>query len=765
MAPLDPRARAGLALAVALAALAATATAVGLRQLRPPPPRGADAPGPAFSAERADAVLRVLAGDGTPRPTGSPANAAGARRVAQAFRALGLETRVQETFACGAWRVCADVRNVVARVPAAPGAEGRRAVLLVAHHDSAIAGPGIADDLASVAALVEVARALRAGPPPPRPVLLLATDGEETGLVGVTAFYDRHPWAREVGAAVNLEARGTSGPSIMFDTSADPGWLVAALRRLPRPVTTSIAPALYDLIPNDTDLTVLEARGLPGLNFAFADGVVRYHTRADDLAHLSRGSLQHQGDHALAAARALADADLERPGRGRWIFFDVLALFVVWWPERAAAPAAGAVLALALLAAVLLRVRVRVRLAAVAVGVAAAILAPLLAGALALALRATLALLGAVPRPFVASPGPLAVAVGCSGLAGALAAAAALGGRAGPHGLLAGAALVDGALALATAILLPGASYVFLVPAAFAAAGALAWAIVAREQPGLAAGTLLAAASGLVLLPAAGHLLPMLGAPAAPIVAALVALAAQGPAAIAAGMGTPARARAAGAVAAAAVLAAAVAAVLPHATEDAPEWMSIAYHAEDGRGRWLVEAQSRRLPGALRDAARFSEAPAPAFEWFPIREVFAAEAPRLGVPAPRAEVLAVERTAGGRRLRIRLASRRAAPLVLLALPPEVEVRSVSVGGAPAGPPAPKTRMYNGGWHLLGCATTPREGVEVDLEIGAGEPFDAVVVDESPGLPRAAAPLLAARPREAAPWWDGDQTIATARVRL
>ena len=123
------------------------------------------------------------------------------------------------------------------------------------------------------------------------------------------------------------------------------------------------------------------------------------------------------------------------------------------------------------------------------------------------------------------------------------------------------------------------------------------------------------------------------------------------------------------------------------------------------------------------------------------------------------------RTETGRRIRLHLASRRGAPIVLLVLPPGVEVSGLSVGGVAAPARAPKTRAWHAGWLLTGCATTPAEGVDVDLVVSGAEPFEAVVVDESLGLPRTAASLLAARPRSGVPSWDGDMTIATARVRL
>lgn len=50
-------------------------------------------------------------------------------------------------------------------------------------------------------------------------------------LLGAKAFVDAHPTAKEVKVALNFEARGNGGPSIMFETSPDNGWLIGALRK------------------------------------------------------------------------------------------------------------------------------------------------------------------------------------------------------------------------------------------------------------------------------------------------------------------------------------------------------------------------------------------------------------------------------------------------------------------------------------------------------------------------------------------------------
>lgn len=744
-----------------LAALLAVPAAVGLATLArtaPPAPRGAGAPPAEFSAERALGTVRALAGDGVPRPVGSAEDRTAADAVLARFRALGLDAHVEEAFGCGPYGTCATVRNVVARLGAP--APGRRAVLLAAHHDSVGAGPGAADDASGVAALVEVARALSAGPPLPRPVIFLATDGEEAALVGASAFLARSPLAGEVGAAVNLEARGTTGPSILFRTSGAPAWLPRALGALPRPVTTSVAPAVYALLPNDTDLTAFERARIPGVDLAFADGAVRYHTARDDVLHLDPASLQHQGENALALARALAESDLERPDAAPRAWLDVLSGAVVSWPRPREVALASALLALAA-AGVLVRREAR-PLRTAALGLAAAVAGPLLAAVAAAGVALALRAVGAAPRPFVAHPAAAEAAGWLAGLAGALLAPALLGRRAGRAGLLAGSALLFAALSAALALALPLATPVAAVPAAACAAGA---GLRATRRAERLAAALPAAAAALVLAPLVVLLPSILGLLSIPVTALLSALA-LGPAVAAADPAGALPLRPGLAALGAAVALGALQVARPQATVDAPERLTFTFHEDAAGARWLAEAEAAHpLAPALRAAAPFGPARRAPFAWTPLRPAFTAPATPIGLPPPRAEVLSVEARGGIRRVRARLVSPRGAPTVALLLPPGARVRSVAVEGVPLPEPPPLALRFFGGDRLVACVTTPPAGVTVELAFEGAAPVAATLVDRSRGLPPAGAALVAARPPDAVPFREGDTTVVTARVVL
>jgi hypothetical protein len=229
-----------------------------------------------------------------------------------------------------------------------PGTEpDAPAVMLAAHYDSVRAGPGASDDGAAVAALLEVGRHLAAAPHR-NDLILLITDGEESGLNGAQLFVAGHPLAGHVGVGLNFEARGTSGPSVMFETSQNNAALIELFAQSsPYPVCNSISAEIYRRLPNDTDFTIFRdgvngvGGGMIGLNFAYIGDYANYHTQNDDIAHLDLASLRHHGIQALAIARRLLEIDPATLKSNRdSIYFDFLSLGVVRYPQWLAVPIA-----------------------------------------------------------------------------------------------------------------------------------------------------------------------------------------------------------------------------------------------------------------------------------------------------------------------------------------------------------------------------------------------------------------------------------------
>ena len=298
-----------------------------------PDPRPSSAPGSRFSAERAASVLRQLAD--RPRPLGGAASDRARDLLAAKLKRLGFEVRVDHAVGGTAWEGDAVFGRVDDVVATLPGRRSTGRVVLAAHYDSVPGGPGASDDAAQVAGIVETARALAADRAHRNDVTLVLTDGEEEGLLGAEAYARAHP-SRGADVVLNWEARGTGGPSLMFETSAGNARLISVYAdAAPHTTGDSSMVDAYRYLPNNTDLTEFKQHGYLGLNSANIEGAAWYHTPGDNLSHVDLGTLQEHGDNMVALARAFADTDLSTMrARSDTVYthlFGVMIRYPAWW--------------------------------------------------------------------------------------------------------------------------------------------------------------------------------------------------------------------------------------------------------------------------------------------------------------------------------------------------------------------------------------------------------------------------------------------------
>ena len=486
------RALAGLVLLLVVAG-AITGTALLQSGISPVP---ASAPSSEFSAERAMRHLEQFARE--PRPQGSAAGARTERYLADELRAAGLSVTVQQAVGVRAADGLATFGRVDNIVATLPGTGSSGTLVLAAHHDSVAMGPGASDDGAAVAAMLETVRALRTGDRLRNDVVLLITDGEENGLLGAEAFLREHPLGRRGGVVLNFEARGVSGPSLMFETSRNNARLVDLFNdAVPHPRGDSSMVEVYRALPNDTDFSLFADGGFSGLNFAYIEGAARYHTAGDSIANLDQGSLQHHGENMLALARALGDTDLRTLTADHDdTYFDVLGVKVSY-PNGLVWPLAVVALLLVALLTWLARRRGLTSVGRVALGTVTAV-APL-AVAVGLGQLVWTVLTWARPSYDVAGgllhrPTAFNVAVIVAAVAALLAWYLLLRRRLGPVALVIGGLTWHALLGVVCAAFAPGASFRFTAPALTAALGAVVALLVKRPL-----WSVVALAAGLVV--------------------------------------------------------------------------------------------------------------------------------------------------------------------------------------------------------------------------------------------------------------------------
>ncbi|MCX4820786.1 M20/M25/M40 family metallo-hydrolase [Streptomyces sp. NBC_01142] len=506
-----PRARLGtLLLMLGLVVLGALA----LLPLRSPDPAGLDAPAGEFSAERARPHIERIAT--RPRPMGSAANAEVRAYLVEQLRALGLQPKVQQVTAADSYPDHASVAGRVSNVHATvPGTGGTGRVLIVAHYDSVFTGPGATDDGMGVATVLEVARALKSGPAPRNTVELLITDGEEPGSLGAKGFTDSALAGDPKNTVIlNLEARGTKGRLVMFETGEGNAAFLSSLSDR-TPFATSTSDEIYRLLPNDTDFTVFQKAGFTGMNFAVVAGSARYDMELDNLANQRLETLQDMGSTVLAATRKLSGGDLSVPEAGDSTYFTVFGLLVSYPQGLGTALAVlGSAAAAVLIWFARRRGAVRVR------GVA------LVAGTLPLPLVGSVALgfLGwqvlVVLRPHYDAfqfgdpyrPGPAITGLIVLTAVACLFWLLWMRRRRDAFTVGAGVLCWFAGLALLTAFLLPGASYLFLWPTLIGVLGLAVALRLADESPWQPVALSAAAVPSVVLLlPLTAVLFPTLG--------------------------------------------------------------------------------------------------------------------------------------------------------------------------------------------------------------------------------------------------------------
>ncbi|MFI5935851.1 M28 family peptidase [Actinoplanes sp. NPDC051494] len=735
-------------IAVVILAVLGTFAVLGVR---PPAARPATAPAGEFSSARAFTHVEALAANG-PHVAGSAANDTAREHIVSTLRGLGLDAQVQDTVSVQGHQLSASaggiglarVRNVVAVLP---GTASTGRIFLVAHYDSAQTGPGGNDDAAGTSAILETVRALTSGPRPRNDVVLVLTDAEEACLCGAKAFVDQHPLARDGGVVLNLEARGSSGPAIMFETAADNAGLVGVYAGVPHPVGTSFAVEIYRLLPNNTDFTAFREVGFTGLNSAYIDGAAVYHTPLDTPSAMDQRSLQHHGESLLALTRELGGRDLPAlRSDGDATYFPLLGTLVRYpgalnWPL--AALALAVVLALAWLAR--RRGLITAPRQAVAFGLA---LVPLLAApvlaqlfwALIKTIRPGYAELPIDPyRPWWYRMAALAVVALVTFTWYAL-----LRRRLGPAALaIAGLAWLA-VLGLVLAALAPGGSYLTALPALAGAATALAALLTPRR---FAVGwvTLGAAVAVLVLAPTVVLFFPAMGmnlAAAATFLAVLLALAilpvvdllhpeADGQR----GLDTL-RARRRGALPA---LAAGVAVLAFTATGLAvdrfdrehpePTHLMYALDADTGQARWLSES-----PAPADWTTQYvSGKPAPVTDLLPAfgdEALLSGPAEAAALPAPLLTTTSDTIADGLRTVRVHLTPQRPSRLITMHVGSTATVTAATIGGREVA----TDQVAGGAWGFgFVFHAPPAEGIDVTLTVRTDEKLKLRVMDASDGL--------------------------------
>jgi hypothetical protein len=591
-------------------------------------------------------------------------------------------------------------------------------------------------------------------------------------LLGANVFVTQSPWAKDVRAAVNLEARGTSGPSMMFETGSANYWAVKLYsQHVDRPAASSIFYQTYKQLPNDTDFTVFKASGYQGVNFAFIGDVNHYHTPLDNFENADPRSLQHHGDNALPMVLALANSDLANPPVKEAVFFDLLERSVILWAAGWSFPVAIAALILLLFQVGWLIAKNRLLPSALLWGVINWLAIFVATGVLALIVQKILHVAGATPTNWLAHPLPLQITFWCLAISVVAVVSLAFESRSGFWGMWAGVWIWWALFSVVICWLTRGIGYILLVPSCTAALVALPCTL-RRSEP--RAGLWLAAALPLFVGALLGfdHVILLydgLGVRILAGIALIIAILLSPLAPLVASLREPKgamRFALPGAAIAATVLAAFAAVVAPAYSAKAPEHVNLQYRqdGDSGKSQWVVYTDSGRLPEPIRVATNFQRVDKGSLPW-DTSPAFLADAPHLELAPPTLTILESAESGGKRRYRALLRSERGAPEAVVFFPPNSGIDQVRIQDEQIPPKTARFLRYLNGWNLYRCMTMPPKGIEMRFELPLGKPIEVYVLDLSYGLPLEGMFVMKSRPLTATPYQQGDVTILTRRVQL
>ena len=203
-----------------------------------------------------------------------------------------------------------DAVNLLAEFAPASETVSGTDLMLVAHYDSRYSQPmprdtvwsyGAADDGYGVGVILEtVSLALKNRAEWKQGIKVLFTDAEEPGMKGMKAIWENNREVFDnVGLVLNVEARGTWGPALLFEAcpgNAKVQELYASTAAYP--FTYSLTTVVYQFLPMFTDFTIVKDE-LPGLNFSNIADVNHYHTDLDNFSNISEKTIQHYGSQIL----------------------------------------------------------------------------------------------------------------------------------------------------------------------------------------------------------------------------------------------------------------------------------------------------------------------------------------------------------------------------------------------------------------------------------------------------------------------------------
>lgn len=316
-----------------------TMIVVAIHGLREPLSFELDRVNPSFNAAAALEYTRTLAVEYPDRVTGSPAASRAAKYIGGELQRMGYTVSVS---LFNMWLAGKQVegQNVIGEIPG----DTAESVAVIAHYDGQLTSHQAAEDNASgVGVLLALGHAL-ASQHRHRGLILVATDGEEWGMIGARALRSFFR-TRKTVAVISIDYL-TAGKAVALAVDCEgqisgytPLWLREVVRQSAelQGVRVESASGLTEWIERSIEISSqdqgpLLRTGIPALNLSTVPADpggarARYHTTADVFANFQLEAFRMVGDTVEQAVSALNSLDGLPPhemkylrlASGRWI--------------------------------------------------------------------------------------------------------------------------------------------------------------------------------------------------------------------------------------------------------------------------------------------------------------------------------------------------------------------------------------------------------------------------------------------------------------
>lgn len=219
--------------------------------------------------------------------------------------------------------------NVVAMIRGGDPVLATQVVLVDAHYDhlgigKAINGDsiynGADDDASGTTAVIEIARAIAAGPRPKRTILFVATTGEEVGLLGTRWFILHPPVAlKSIVSNLEIEMIGrpdslAGGPGRAWLTGYDRSTMGAMFARAGLPIVADARPDQHFFERSDN--IAYAQMGIPAHTLSTFNLHSDYHRPSDELSRIDFAHMTRVIQAAVGAVRILADGPVPHWNKG-----------------------------------------------------------------------------------------------------------------------------------------------------------------------------------------------------------------------------------------------------------------------------------------------------------------------------------------------------------------------------------------------------------------------------------------------------------------